>query len=92
MRYHWTLAWFVAAAPSLGGKCDLLPDLQAPAEPESIRGAKEWLSKRMNGRKYREGTANQFDPGQARACPSFHKLWREAVRIVAAAVQSGNPQ
>ena len=40
-------AWFIAAAESLGGQCGLSQDLVADPNPESIRGAKEWLSRRM---------------------------------------------
>jgi hypothetical protein len=39
--------WFLAAAESLRGCCGLPADLEAPSDPESIRGAKEWLGDRM---------------------------------------------
>ncbi len=39
--------WFLAAAESLRGCCGLPADLEAPANPEAIRGAKEWLGDRM---------------------------------------------
>src|SRR5262245_29256782 len=42
-------SWFVAAAESLRGRRGLAADLASPAEPEAIRGAKEWLSARMAG-------------------------------------------
>ena len=42
-------AWFLAAAESLQGQRGLKNDLQPPNNPEAIRGAKEWLSQRMEG-------------------------------------------
>jgi hypothetical protein len=83
--------WFIAAASSLAGKRSLPSDLVSPASPETIRGAKEWLSKRMIGRPYKETTdqeplAREFDLELARACPSFDKLCRETIRIVSEAI------
>src|SRR4030042_5362988 len=50
-------AWFLAAADSLRGKSGLPGDLESPAYPESIRGAKEWLTEKMPpGRAYAETT------------------------------------
>jgi hypothetical protein len=40
-------AWFLAAARSLAGKRGLREQLDAPDDPESVRGAKEWLTARM---------------------------------------------
>ena len=39
-------SWFIAAADSIAGHSGLDPSLSAPADPESIRGAKEWLRKK----------------------------------------------
>ena len=39
--------WFLTAAESLQGCCGLPADLEAPSNPEAIRGAKEWLGERM---------------------------------------------
>jgi hypothetical protein len=36
--------WFLASASLLAGRRNLSNPLAAPAEPEKIRGAKEWLS------------------------------------------------
>jgi hypothetical protein len=36
-------SWFIAAAESIAGHSGLPPNLVTPADPESIRGAKEWL-------------------------------------------------
>jgi Domain of unknown function (DUF4276) len=44
--------WFLAAAESIRGKRGLPPDLTPPQNPEEIRGAKEWLRKRIRGGVY----------------------------------------
>ena len=70
-------AWFLAAADSLAGCRGLRNDLQAPAQPEHVRGAKEWLTDRMTeGHRYVE-TLDQpaltavFDLAAARRADSF---------------------
>jgi hypothetical protein len=80
-------AWFLAAADSLAGKGGLRVDLSAPEEPERIRGAKEWLSARMNsGTRYVE-TRHQplysqiLEIDQARKSRSFRKLEHEIGRM-----------
>jgi hypothetical protein len=76
-------AWFLAAAESLRGKHGLPNDLQSPARPEDIRGAKEWLSDKMPyGRSYAETTdqpafTDLFDMSMARRADSFNKCYRE---------------
>lgn len=81
-------AWFLAAADSLAGKRGLPETLVPPADPEAIRGAKEWLDARMT-EKYREtrdqpAFAATFDLQRARAnAPSFDKLWREVEKQIA---------
>ena len=48
-------AWFLAAADSLRGQRGLGDNIHPPNNPEAIRGAKEWLSQRMEDRRtYRE--------------------------------------
>ena len=42
-------SWFIAAIDSLKGKRNVSPAATAPQDPESIRGAKEWLGDRMGG-------------------------------------------
>ena len=80
-------AWFLAAAGSIAGQQDIAADA-APADPEAVRGAKEWLARRMPpGRKYRP-TLHQaaltklFDLDAARAAPSFDKLWRDVTALL----------
>lgn len=74
-------AWFLASVESIAGNRTLAGDLVAPPDPESIRGAKEWLGRHMQTA-YRP-TADQaaftarFDIALARRrSPSFDKLWR----------------
>ncbi len=80
-------AWFLAAAESLRGIGGLASDLTAPENPESIRGAKEWLSARMTGKRYAP-TVDQarftyaFDIGAARNTRSFIKLHKEVSRLL----------
>lgn len=70
--------WFLAAAHSLRGCAGISDQLTAPQNPESIRGAKEWLGRHMpvsydpiiHQAKF---TAN-FDLHLARAVPSFDRL------------------
>lgn len=82
-------AWFIASAESLRGKCGLAQDLVADPTPENIRGAKEWLSRRMpRNRRYVETTdqailTSAFDMQQAaRHADSFDKCYREIVRLL----------
>ena len=76
-------AWFLSAAESLRDKHGLPGDLETPADPEGIRGAKEWLSDRMpTGRSYAETTDQpaftaDFDMDAARRADSFDKCYRE---------------
>jgi hypothetical protein len=76
-------AWFLAAATSLQGKRGLPNDIEPPVDPESIRGAKEWLSDRMpQGRSYAETTDQAaftalFDMKAARTADSFDKCYRD---------------
>jgi hypothetical protein len=76
-------AWFLAAAESLRDKRGLPNDLVPPENPESIRGAKEWLSDKMPPSKSYAETTDQpaftalFDMNAARAADSFDKCYRE---------------
>lgn len=76
-------AWFIASAESLQGKHDLPSDLESPADPENIRGAKGWLSARMSGNRGYSETLDQpaltglFDMNAARKAGSFDKCYRD---------------
>lgn len=74
-------SWFIAAVDSLQGTRGISADAEVPEDPDSIRGAKEWLRDRMSG-PY-SPTADQatftarFDMALARRrSPSFDKMWR----------------
>ena len=90
--------WFLAGAESLRGLCDLPADLVGPTEPEAVRGAKEWLSKKMTaGRPYRETTdqellAKKLDIVAARKARSFDKFYREVVRLCDLALHQGTSE
>jgi Domain of unknown function (DUF4276) len=82
-------SWFVAAAESIAGSVGLPVGLQAPVDPESIRGAKEWLTQWMIGTRSYSPTldqptlARQFDLVMARRADSFDKFHRETARLLA---------
>ncbi len=90
-------AWFLAAAESLRGKHGLPADLMSPPYPESIRGAKEWLSDRMPlGRSYAETTdqpafTEVFDLNVARRANSFDKCYRETKKMLEHLRQFASP-
>ncbi len=81
-------AWFIAAAESLKSKRSLPDTLSSPADPESIRGAKEWLSRQMpTGVRYSETTDQAaltaaFDMQAARRVDSFDKCYREIFKML----------
>ncbi len=81
-------AWFLAAAESLRGQRGLSNNLQSPNNPEAIRGAKEWLSQRMEGTGTYKPTVDQpkltsrFDLNEARRAHSFEKCYRDIVYLI----------
>lgn len=83
-------AWFLAAAESLRGQRGLPDTLDVPADPESIRGAKEWLSARMpRGSRYSEtndqaALTARFDMQSARRSDSFDKCHRAVTALLRA--------
>ncbi len=85
-------AWFLAASASLAGQRGLNHNLVPPADPESIRGAKEWLGERMQpGSTYTEtldqlALTKRFDLDTARSASSFDKCYREITRLIAASL------
>ncbi len=81
-------AWFLAAAESLRGQRGLKDNIDSPNDPEAIRDAKGWLSKRMeDSRTYREtrdqpALAALFNLEQARQADSFDKCYRDIVWLL----------
>jgi len=75
-----TEAWFLGAKESLRGIRGIRADAEAPPNPETIRGAKEHLSRNMEGRRYlpvddQAALAAEFDISAASgSCPSFRRL------------------
>ena len=82
-------AWFLAAADSIAGRHGIDEAATAPADPEAVTGAKEWLTRRMTaGRSYRPtrhqaALTTAFDIDAARrSAPSFDKLWRDVTALL----------
>ncbi len=82
-------AWFLAAAQSLRGRRRLAEDLEPPPDPETIRGAKEWLRRHQVGRYLYSARTDQtaltavFDMARARrVSSSFGKCYREIARLL----------
>jgi len=81
-------AWFLGAKRSLRGVRGIRPDAEPPPDPEGIRGAKEALSRNMDGCRYlavddQPALAAEMDLGLCRtACASFDRLVREVERLV----------
>lgn len=75
--------WFLAAAESLRGCAGLPAQLNPPLNPESIRGAKEWLGEHMPVRYdpiiHQAAMTTRFDLHQARANPSFDRFINKLV-------------
>jgi hypothetical protein len=89
-------SWFLAAAESLRGHRGLATDLRAPTEPEAVRGAKEWLSQRINAGCYssrvdQPSLTGTFNLEDARRAPSFDKCFREVTRLLDALRGRGSP-
>ncbi len=81
-------AWFLGAKESLRGFRNIRDDAAAPPDPESIRGAKERLTRNMVRGSYVEvddqpAFAARFDLALANSrCPSFAMLIRELGALV----------
>jgi hypothetical protein len=83
-------AWFLGSKDSLRGICGIREDANAPEGPETIRGAKERLTRNMMGkRRYLEVDdlpvmAAKMDLDLAlQRCFSFRKLLTELERLLA---------
>jgi hypothetical protein len=82
-------SWFVGSIESLRGERGIAESAAPPAEPEGVRGAKEWLSQRMpDNQPYLEvddqpALAEQFDLERTRErCPSFDKFVRDVEAMI----------
>ena len=86
-------SWFIGSAESIAGHRGLRTGLISHPNPESVPGAKEWLTRNMVDKVYRETSdqkelARIFDLDKARQqCPSFDKFFREVERLCHATVR-----
>jgi hypothetical protein len=85
-------SWFLGAKDSLRGVCGIRSNANAPDGPELIRGAKERLTRNMEGgRRYLEvddqpAMAAKMDLDRAaQRCVSFRRLVAELEKLLAAA-------
>ncbi len=78
--------WFITAARSLAGSHGLPIDLEPPLVPDGIRGAKEWLGRRMadgyDPITHQVVFTKLFDLEHARLNRSFDRLYRRVVRLL----------
>lgn len=86
-------SWFLGAAGSLAGRRGLGTSLQPHPDPESVRGAKGWLSRNMEGSRIYKETSDQaaltavFDMDAAlSACDSFRKCHKEIGSLLSGCV------
>src|SRR5207302_6426600 len=81
-------AWFLAAARSLAAQRGLAEQLDSPVDPESVQGAKEWLTARMPSDQSYSPTRHQaaysdlMDLAEARKARSFRKFEKELARLL----------
>jgi hypothetical protein len=82
-------AWLIAAARSLRASGRVVESAQPPHNPEGLRGAKEYLRRRLLARGVYIETVDQpaltalMSLDEARACRSFEKLYRDVVGLLA---------
>lgn len=85
-------AWFLAAARSLRASGRVSPTAEPPSNPETVRGAKEYLQREilMPGATYSETVDQEaltaiMSLDEAEACRSFRKLCKDLAAMVEAA-------
>jgi hypothetical protein len=89
-------AWFIASSSSIEGKRGLSASLPIEDDPESIRGAKEWLTNhKTDGHPYTEVTdqpalTDIFNISDAKRANSFDKFYREIARMIETLSSEGN--
>jgi hypothetical protein len=83
-------SWFIASVASIAGTNGFPAQVETPREPESISGAKEWLTQQMAGSRAYSPTLDQptltniFSFDMALRTDSFSKCYREVSRILLA--------
>lgn len=78
-------SWFLAAAASLQAVGVLRSDAAPPANPESVRGAKEWLEAAgldYSPTLHQASLTEKFSLAEARQTDSFDKLVREVQALL----------
>ena len=81
-------AWFLAAAKSLAGQRGLAEQLDPPIDPESVQGAKEWLTAHMptdqsySPTRHQSAYSASISLSEARNSRSFRKLEKELGRLL----------
>jgi hypothetical protein len=87
LSYREYETWFLAAARSLRGHRGLPTNLEAPSNPEAIRGAKEWLGQRMETPYdpivHQAEFSRMIDLDQARSNASFDRLYSRISELIA---------
>lgn len=79
-------SWFLAAWESIREHRRVVSRAAPPEDPESVRGAKEWIEAHMD-ENYSEvlhqpAFVDLMDLEQARKAPSFDKFFRDVVRLI----------
>jgi len=79
-------AWLIASVASMRGLYGLPSNIDPPADPEGIRGAKEWLSRHMSEPydpvTHQTPMTRQLDPRLSISCPSFQRLYNHVASLV----------
>lgn len=88
-------SWFIAATASLREQGRMLATARVPADPETKRGAKEWLSSNRRSPYSppidQPGLTMLMDFEEARAARSFARFERELIRVCRSALAFDYP-
>jgi hypothetical protein len=88
LSYREYETWFLAAVRSLRGLRGLPENLNPPADPEAIRGAKEWLGRQMDGGYdpiiHQAEFSRAIDLEEARTNRSFNRLYNRVCELIPA--------
>jgi hypothetical protein len=86
LAYREFETWFLAAAHSLRGVAGLSATIEPPADPESIRNAKGWLSTHMatpyNPPEHQPLMTANFSMTEAARVPSFARLLKKLAGLL----------
>lgn len=86
LAYREFETWFMAAAHSLRGVAGLSANLEPPANPESFRDAKGWLTSHMatpyNPPEHQPLMTANFSMAEAARVPSFARLLKKLTALL----------